>query len=121
MASRAVLTLSEVLEEVENYDSDGELSEDEFDGYIEEEEGEACAGEQHGDDGNVNEEQGGEEDEDQSTNDMDTSLPPIPEYTLTPGCSMPLSGNDPIDYFTMFVDNTMLLHIVEQTKLNYEQ
>ena len=121
MASRAVLTLSEVLQEVENYDYDGEMSEgseDDFEGYIDEGGAETSVGEQLGD--NVTEELG-EEDEEQTNNDMDTSVPPIPDYTLTPGCSMPLSGNSPIDYFTMFVDDTMLHHIVEQTKLNYEQ
>ena len=48
---------------------------------------------------------------------MDTVQP----YTLESGCSVSFPENRPIDYFSQFVDESMLQHIVDQTKLYSEQ
>ena len=50
--------------------------------------------------------------------EMEQDVPSIPLYTMAPGCSATLAGNAPIDYFSLFVDELMLQHIVEQTILN---
>ena len=59
-------------------------------------------------------------DENLNTNEgeMEQDVPSIPLYTMAPGCSATLAGNAPIDYFSHFVDELMLQHIVEQTILN---
>ena len=49
---------------------------------------------------------------------MERDVPPIPPYSMTSGCSATLAGNAPIDYFSLFVDDCMLQHIVDQTILN---
>ena len=50
--------------------------------------------------------------------EMERDVPPIPPYSMTSGCSATLAGNAPIDYFSLFVDDCMLQHIVDQTILN---
>ena len=40
---------------------------------------------------------------------------------MTSGCSATLAGNAPIDYFSLFVDDYILQHIVDQTILNSKQ
>ncbi len=62
----------------------------------------------------------GSESESGSEGDMDTTVPPIPIYTRKPGLTVSC-GNSPLDYFSLFVDDSMLQHIVEQTNLNHEQ
>ena len=43
------------------------------------------------------------------------------QYRGAPGCSATLTGNALIDYFSLFVNERMLQHIVEQTILNSKQ
>ena len=52
---------------------------------------------------------------------MEFEVPSVQPYVLTPGRSVPLPGNLPIDYFSLFVDESMLQHIIAQTILNSEQ
>ena len=53
--------------------------------------------------------------------EMEQDVPPVPLYTMASGCSATLAGNAPIDYFSLFMDEHMLQHIVEQTILNSKQ
>ncbi len=117
-----MFTVSEVLEEVGNYENDGEMSEnseDEFDGYLEEDEteqrwSEMEMGVSNGSEVNIeggaeggdeDEAGGGDEDgggyDDQGSegsgdNTMDADVPSIPSYSMTPGCSVSLNGNNPL-------------------------
>ena len=71
--------------------------------------------------GSINEGNESGEEHDNSAEDMDTEVPSIQPYTLNSGCSAPLSGNKPLDYFSLFVDQRMLQDIVDQTNLNIAQ
>ena len=121
MATRRVLTVDEVVEELQNSDSENDDdSEDDFDGYLDEEEmQQQWTGEMEGNsdlEGN-----GSEREESNSVEDMEADVPSPQTYTLEAGCSVPLPGNRPIDYFSLFVDDSMLQHIVDQTNLYSEQ
>ena len=137
MASRHVFTVVEVLNALEDSDS-GSESEDEFDGYIDEDDYEErrqrlleeyeCSEEESREDENEGSESEGRESEggenEGSGEAMDTggaSRASILTYSHQPGCKATLRGNDPIDYFSLFFDDALLQHIVQQTKLNYEQ
>ena len=126
--------MADVVEEMQNSDIDGDGSdddgEDEFDGYLDEDEVEQWLRRREmggsGDEGN----ESGKE-HDNSTEDMDTDVPSIQPYILKSGCSAPyiwksgcsapLSGNKPLDYFSLFVDQRMLQDIFDQTNLNSAQ
>ena len=122
MASRELLSIEAVLQALDADDSCSE-SEDEFDGYIDEDEYEEERRARQLEE--YNEEESAESGENDSDNEsveaMDTDGPPIPEYSRQPGCTSALHGNDPINYFSAFIDEAMFQHIVDQTKLNYEQ
>ena len=98
-------------------------SEDEFDGYTDEDEYEeerrARQFEEY--DGEGSGESGENDSDNESVEAMDTDGPPIPAYSHQPGCKTALHGNDHINYFSAFIDEAMFQHIVDQTKLNYEQ
>ena len=115
--------MDEVMQELQNSDSEGEMSEnddseDDFEGYLEETEVEQWLSRREME--SSRDEEGDESEGDQSSGEED-DVPSIPPYTLTSGCSASLPGNRPIDYFSLFVDESMLQHIVEQTILNSEQ
>ena len=87
-------------------------SQDDFEGYLDED----SDGEEHdhgSDDDSSNEETGSE--------DMQVEVPSVPLYTLQPGVSATLSGTRPLDYFSLFVDDSMLQHIVAQANLCAQQ
>jgi len=127
--------------EMQNSDSEEELSgnedelsgnedesEDDFDGYVDEDEviqnrhmeGNSDVEDDGNDVQNSGRDVEGERsDEAQSSSDEDMDT--VPPYALQPGCSVPLPGSGPIDYFSLFVDESMLQHIVEQTTLFSEQ
>ena len=88
------MTVDEVMHELEeSEDESGSESEDDFEGYL--------------DEGNEDEQSGEEgSGESDSDDDMETEVSSIPPYTLHPGCSVPLSGNRPLDYFSLFVDDS---------------
>ena len=99
MATRAVFTAAEVLEELDNSDSGGEMSdgsEDDFDGYVDDDDMEArwmeeCNNEEESVGGEGENASGEEMDnsEDRSTNEedqdssMDEDVPSIPPPTLS--------------------------------------
>ena len=118
MATRANLTVDDVLGELDRdeYESD---SEDDFDGYVDttEREQHAPAVEEpileHMDVG-ANVEIASES----GSDDSDDSLP---EYTCQPGCTIPMGDNRPIDYLSHLVTTDMLQKIVTQTNLYAQQ
>ena len=71
----------------------------------------------------VGEECGEEEEWHEQTQDsghdeeMQTGAPSIPEYNLEPGCTTN-SGDNPVDYFGLLIDDDMLQDIVDQTNLS---
>ena len=125
MATRRVLTVDEVVE-LQNSDSEDERSEnddseDDFDGYMDEVEVEQWWSRRQMQ-GNSDEDSNRSEGEQSSSDeDMEDDVPSIQPYTLESGCSASLSGNRPIDYFSLFVNESVLQHIVDQTNLNREQ
>ena len=124
MATRRVLTVDEVVEELQNSEderSENDDSEDDFDGYMDEVEVEQWWSRRQMQ-GNSDEDSNRSEGEQSSSDeDMEDDVPSIQPYTLESGCSASLSGNRPIDYFSLFVNESMLQNIVDQTNLNSEQ
>ena len=104
-------TVREVIE-----GSDFEESEDDFEGYLDMDSGDdACDEEQQVD----CEEQEAVVDIRMSERDDESSkkLEPIPSYTLQPGCSEFVEGENLLDYFSLLFTDKILQHIVEHTKL----
>ena len=56
-----------------------------------------------------------------SEEEIEDDVPAIPLYTMTSGCSAALTGNVPINCFSLFVDECLLLYIVDRTVLNSKQ
>jgi len=118
MAVARGMTVDEVMLELEvsddemAMDSEGE-SDDDFEGYLEEDTEEGT------NDESIDEESN--DDESSTGDDMDVEIPSIPDFTLHPGVSVAISGNSPIDFFSLFVDGDMLQHIVDHTNLYAEQ
>ena len=121
MATRANLTVNDVLNELDgNAEYEGD-SEDDFDGYVdtvtgdrEEEPVEVSANEE------VGAEVGPEEMDVCDSGDSEET-DTLPEYTLVPGCAIPVEGNRPLEYFTLLMTDDMLQNIVTQTNLNAQQ
>lgn len=95
-----------------------DLSEDEFEGYIDEMvdnggNGNSDVGE--GNDGQDGDNDGGE------GNDGQEDGPMIPEYIEHPGCTSDMTEKSPLDFFQLFVTDDMLEAITEQTKLFAQQ
>ena len=129
--------MDEVVERVQNSDSEDGVSEnddseDDFDGYLEEMDIDGWWNRREMD--SNSDEEGSSDDKSNNDEDLDNSdenlinegemeqdVPPIPLYTMASGCSATLAGNAPIDCFSLFVDERMLQHIVEQTILNSKQ
>ena len=133
MAVRANFTVEEVIDEL-----DGE-SEDDFDGCLDteindtiekraefddtieeraefndtiEERGEDVEDIEEGDDHNV----------DIGANvEIDSSDTGVPEYSLNPGCSATVEGNNPLSFFSLLINNSILQTIVDQTNLYAQQ
>ena len=142
MASRAVFTLEEVLDELDNDEEMSDGSEDEFDGYLEEseridedeleEETSSKSPERSVADGAGDDDMNGAGDVDMNGagDDMEVDVPSIaasdppgtiPTYTLQPGLVSSQADKSPLAYFSRFVTQSMLEEIVEQTKLYSEQ
>ena len=118
MATRQVMTTEEVIDELDASDSeDAESSgsEDDFGGYLDE-------GETESEDESDDEDGEGDNGEDPIGDLMETEAPLIPPYTLQPGSSMTgITRDAPIDYFSLFVNDRMLSHIVSQTNMYAQQ
>ena len=55
--------------------------------------------------------------------DMDggDGLDSVPDYTLQAGCSTPVEGESPLDFFSLLLTDSMLENIVAQTNLSAQQ
>ena len=105
MASRT-LTVSMALSMLDiPFPEDDDMSDDEFDGYIDPDETSADGL----DDGNG-------EDSEQSDD-----VPPIPDFQQPTGPSVDMTDKSPLDFFKLLVNDAMLDHIVEQTNLYAQQ
>ena len=105
MASRT-LTVSMALSMLDiPFPEDDDMSDDEFDGYIDPDETSA----EGLDDGNG-------EDSEQSDD-----VPPIPDFQQPTGPSVDMTDKSPLDFFKLLVNDAMLDHIVEQTNLYAQQ
>ena len=98
-----------------------DLSEDKFEGYIDEVvdnggNGNSDVGE--GNDGQDGDNDGGEGNDGQENDNGD---PMIPEYTEHPGCTSVMTEKSPPDLFQLFVTDDMLEAIIKQTKLFAQQ
>ena len=124
MATNAVLTVDDVLGELDGeYEGD---SEDDFEGYVYMEDG--LAEEETGDnlDVGANVELGGgtnesDSDFDDDDDDDDDDAVTLPEYTLVAGCAVPVEGNRPLDYLSLLLTDNILGNIVAQTNLYAQQ
>ena len=115
------MTIEEVMVELEESDrsdgseNDSSESEDDFDGYLDEDiqssDDQQCSSdEEQGSDGLSSSE------EDQSSeDDMDLDIPSIPPYTPQPGFPAAIDDSSRIAYFPLFEDSPTLGHIVQQT------
>ena len=64
----------------------------------------------------------GDNGDDPSGDMIETETPPIPPYTLQPGSTLTEIIRDfPLNYFSLFVDDRMLSHIVSQTNIYAQQ
>ena len=111
MATRATLTVEDVLGELDGNEECESDSEDEFDGSVnagERTEVEPVVEEQMEVGANV------EVGSQSGSDDGDT----LPEYTLQPGCAVHVEGNRPLDYFSLLVTEDMLQNTVTQTNLH---
>ena len=115
--------LSEVVGELEG--SDFEDSDDEFDGYLDMEDVEEadardtrCDGQTDSVEENIgaNVEVGGS-----SSDEESSECDEVPVYSLEAGCSASVVGENPIDFFSLLIDDTMLQTIVTQTNLYAQQ
>ena len=99
MATRATLSVADVLGELDDaeYESD---SEDDFDGYVDTRETTETVEPAVMMDVGANVEVGSQ----RSSDDGDTHH----EYTLQPGCAVPVEGNRPLDYFSLLITEDML-------------
>ena len=106
-------TVSDVLAYMDIPMPEDDDSDDDFEGYIDEEE----IG-NDGRDGN----DGGDYDGDLSgESDEGSSDDGIPQYRLNSGCTQDMTNKTPIDFFQLFVTDDMLEAIVEQTNLFAQQ
>ena len=130
MASRVFLTVEEVLQQLdecgsgdEEYGSvDGSGSEDDFEGYVNEEEYREAEDSQD----EIDDEDCEEENEMDVCESSDAGIagavPTIPPYTGQPGCTATLPENSrPIDYFSLLIDTSILQHVVDQTNVYSQQ
>ena len=80
---------------------DDDMSEDEFDGYIDPDEVPTRS----------------EVDDDYEESAPDDDVPPIPDFQQTTGPSVDMSDKTPLDFFKQLVTDDMLDLIVEQTNI----
>ena len=45
----------------------------------------------------------------------------VPEYSLNPGCSAAVEGNNPFSFFSLLINNSILQTIVDQTNFYAQQ
>lgn len=122
MASRDVFTIEEILEELDNDEELIDESDDDFAGYLEEDE---MMPDDQLDNQNSSEspelESDDDMDVDQADSSVDGSAQVIPQYTHQPGLANPQPDKSPLAYFSRFVTRPMLDQLVDQTKLYSQQ
>ena len=77
---------------------DDDLSDDDFDGYMEEEEGDDDNSDDEGDEGD------GEEDDEESGSENNG----IPDFVAQAWCSQEMANKTPLEFFQLFVTDEML-------------
>lgn len=118
MATRKNLTVSDVLGELDENEYGESDSEDDFDGYVDMRDSEQ--GEPPLEEPVVEQMDVGANVDVSSESGSDNS--DIPEYTLQPGCTIPVGDNNrPLHYLSHLVTDDMLEHIVVQTNLYAQQ
>ena len=90
---------------------DDEMSDDEFDGYIDTDDLTAAD-----DDGALD---GDNRDIDDSP--VDTGIPLLPDFQQPTGPALDMADKSPLDFFKLLVTDDMLDHVVEQTNIYAEQ
>ena len=104
MAGKELYTVEEVIDGLEG--SDFEESEDDFEGYLDMDSGDDVCDEEQVECGEGEEQEAvvglamSEGDEGSERLDSIERLEPIPSYTLQPGCSEFVEGENPLDYFS---------------------
>ena len=123
MATRPVFTLDDVLVELDGNEEYEDDSDDDFDGYVEMNENEGEQGAHVGANVEIGAAEMDEMDESDGNEELYDSDEPdsVPVYALEPGCSVPVEGDRPLDYFSLLVTNDMLEHIVTHTNLYAQQ
>ena len=121
MASK-YFSLDEVIERLDETEFDDE-SEDDFEGYLDDDE--------YGIEDEERLEEVDEDEDEQRLEEVDEDLSigaevvvggvTVPEYVLQSGCSVPMEGKSPLDFFSLLVTDGMLEHIVSQTNLSAQQ
>ena len=106
-------TVSDVLAYMDIPMPEDDDSDDDFEGYIDEEEI-GNDGRDRNDGGDYDGDLSGESDEGSSDDG-------IPQYRLNSGCTQDMTNKTPIDFFQLFVTDDMLEAIVEQTNLFAQQ
>ena len=121
MAGKELYTVEEVIDGLEG--SDFEESEDDFEGYLDMDSGDDVCDEEQVECGEGEEQEAvvglamSEGDEGSERLDSIERLEPIPSYTLQPGCSEFVEGENPLDYFSLLFTDEIFEHIVEHTNL----
>ena len=126
---------------------DDDMSEDDFEGYLEDDgdndegDGGDCdggEGEEGGDGGDCDGSdsgeggdgsdcdgsdggEGGDGDDSDGNNSSDDNSSSLPEYTQHLGCTSDMTNKAPIDFFQLFITDTIVESIVEQTNLFAQQ
>ena len=109
MASK-YFSLDEVMERLD--ESDFDESEDDFDGYLENDE---CG---------LEDEQVLEENEDGMPSvgaEVVIGGLTVPDYALDAGCCVPMESKSPLDFFSLLLTDSILENIVTQTNLSAQQ
>ena len=106
-------TVSDVLAYMDIPMPEDDDSDDDFEGYIDEEEI-GNYGRDRNDGGDYDGDLSGESDEGSSDEG-------IPQYRLNSGCTQDMTNKTPIDFFQLFVTDDILEAIVEQTNLFAQQ
>lgn len=137
MAAKAVFTVEQVLDELDNDEVMSDVdSEDDFEGYVDEDEylendeledeefsrlvEELVVSEDRLDELEEESSEMSEEISDDEMMDVGP-CPSIPEYTHKPGLIESQADKSPAGYFFRFVTGEMLVNIVQQTKLYSQQ
>ena len=105
-----------------------DLSEDDFEGYLTDDDGDNDEGDSGSGDGDCDGSDGGDSEDSEDgdgnnsgdgkdSSDGDDNSNSLPEYTQHPGCTCNMTNKAPIDFFQLFFTDRILESIVDQTNL----